>query len=230
MPTIEQQASAYETSRERIDVLARDLGDQALAATVPCCPAWSVKDLVGHLTGLLEDRRDGRMPTAGFDEWTDQQVTRHRDEPIDAVLGTWLAISVEQSEAPPSLAALSFDVVTHEHDLCHAIGVRGDRDTASVKVGADRACQRMAGLLGEADAPGVVLTTEDGEFLAGEPDGAIGLSTTRFAVMRLVTGRMSRRQAEQMSWDGDPAAVLDTLFADGFFTLQPSDVVGAEAT
>ena len=56
----------------------------------------------------------------------------------------------------------------------------------------------------------------------------IALATSPYAFMRLVTGRVSRTQAEAMDWDGDPAAVLDALFADGFFTLQPADVLEAE--
>ncbi len=125
------------------------------------------------------------------------------------------------------MAALSFDVVSHEHDLCHAIGVTGDRDTDSVRVGASRAAMRAASSLDEAGASAVRVTTEQGEQLLGGGGDPIGLETTSFGLMRLVTGRVSDAQARSMRWDGDPDAVLKALFADGFFTLQPTDVPDA---
>jgi hypothetical protein len=35
---------------------------------------------------------------------------------------------------------------------------------------------------------------------------------------------MSRAQAQLLEWDSDPSPVLDALFADGFFALQPYDI------
>ena len=218
-------AASYAASQQRIDAMTRPLDDASLATVVPCCPAWTVKDLVGHLTGLLEDRLAARLPTGGFGDWTAAQVQRHQDQQVDAVLDTWHSLTVERSEAPPSLSALAFDAVTHEHDLCHALGVAGDTTTDSVRVGARRAAERMSSMLTSAGAPGVVVTTEDGDELVAGGTQPIGLGTSKFELMCLVTGRMSRAQAEGLKWDGDTSVVLDALFADGFFTLQPRDVL-----
>jgi uncharacterized protein (TIGR03083 family) len=228
--TVDEQARAYEASRTRVDALVRGCSAGELSTVVPCCPKWTVKDLVGHLTGVLEDRRDKRLPAGGFEAWTSSQVDRHRDEPVDDVLDTWAALPVERNEDVPSLAALSFDVVTHEHDLCHALGIPGDRSSFSVHVGSSRARDRMASMLAEAGAPGVRLTTEEGEHLVEGAMSPIGLTTSTYGFMRLVTGRVSRGQARALAWDGDAAPVLDALFADGFFTLQPVDVIEADAT
>jgi hypothetical protein len=225
MTTIEEQATAYDESRVRIDKLTRTLAAEQLAVTVPCCPAWSVQDLVGHVTGALEDRCAARMPSGGFEEWTAEQVARHRGERVGDTLDRWASLPVEHTTDPPSLAALSFDAVSHEHDLYHALGVTGDRDTFAVRVGSARAVERMGAMLTGAGAPGVRLTTEDGEQLVDGEGTPLALTTTRFDVMRLVTGRVSRSQAEAMAWDGEPAPVLDALFADGFFRLQPRDVL-----
>jgi uncharacterized protein (TIGR03083 family) len=225
--TVEDQADAYEASRTRITALARPLSEEQLATTVQCCPKWTVKDLLGHLTGLLEDRSEHRMPTSGFEAWTDEQVARHRDESVGEVLDRWASLPVERTDDAPSLAALSFDIVTHEHDLCQALQLPGDRDTHSVRVGAGRARERMSSMLTEAGAPGVRLRTEEGEELIEGASAPIGLTTTTYTFLRLVPGRMSRRQAEALDWDGDCAPVLDALFVDRFFALQPSDVVEA---
>ncbi len=229
MATMSEQREAYVASRTRVAEIARPLTAAQLATNVPCCPRWSVKDLVGHLTGVLEDRVEKRLPTSGFEEWTDAQVARHRDEPVGFVLDTWLSQPVEANDDVPSLAALSFDVVSHEHDLCHALGIAGDRSTDSVRVGSARAQDRMSAMLSGAGAPGVLLTTEDGEQLVEGATSPIGLTTTRYDFMRLVTGRKSRQQAIALAWDGDATPVLDALFADGFFALQPVDVMEADA-
>jgi uncharacterized protein (TIGR03083 family) len=222
--TIEEQAEAYRESHERIDALVRRLDAAQLATVVTCCPLWNVKDLVGHLTGVLEDRRDDNMPTGSFGDRTAAQVARNRDETVEAALETWNEATSAGVDEPPVLASISFDVVTHEFDLYQALGFAGDRSTNSVRIGAERSLGRMSSMLTAGGAPGVSVTTEDGTNLAEGVAPPLSLETSRYALMRLTTARMSRRQAESLGWGSDPAPVLDSLFADGFFVLQPADV------
>lgn len=225
MSTIEEQTDAYRASHERIDTLVRSLNRDQLATVVTCCPLWSVKDLIGHLTGVLEDRRDGNMPIGPFSDWTAAQVARHRNEPMESILARWNEVSADSVDAPPSMASLSFDAVTHEFDLYQALGVAGDRSTDSVRVGAERALGRMSSMLKEGSAPGVEVTTEDGTTLAEGGAAPVALETSRYSFMRMTTGRMSRAQAEALGWGSDPTPVLDSLYSDGFFVLQPVDVI-----
>jgi uncharacterized protein (TIGR03083 family) len=225
MSTAEEQTDAYRASHERIDALIRSLDADQLSSVVTCCPLWSVKDLIGHLTGVLEDRRDANMPTGSFGDWTAAQVARHRDEPVELILEKWNEASGAGVDGPPSMASLSFDAVTHEFDLYQALGVAGDRSTDSVRIGAERSLGRMSSMLTEGAAPGVMVTTEDGTNLAEGTSPPLSLETSRYAFMRMTTGRMSRRQAESLGWGSDPAPVLDSLYADGFFVPQPVDIV-----
>jgi uncharacterized protein (TIGR03083 family) len=222
--TIEEQSNAYQASHERIDALVRSLNEEQLSTVVTCCPLWSVKDLIGHLTGVLEDRRASNLPTGSFSQWTAAQVARHRDESIGSILETWNEVMSASVDTPPTLASLSFDAVTHEFDLYQALGVAGDRSTRSVQIGAERALGRMSSMLTESAAPGVRVTTEDGTNVAEGGAPPVGLETSRYSFMRMTTGRMSRAQAESLGWDTDPAPILDSLFSDGFFVLQPVDV------
>jgi uncharacterized protein (TIGR03083 family) len=224
MSTTDEQTRAYEGSHRRIEALARQLNAEQRATVVPCCPLWTVNDLVGHLTGLLEDRRDGNMPSGSFGDWTAAQVARQHDIPMSQLLDKWHELAALDIDGPPSLAALSFDIVTHEHDIYQALGMAGDRATNSVMVGAERARERMSSMLTGGSAPGVLATTEDGTQLSEGAEAPIGLETSRYALLRLATGRMSRAQAASLGWDSDPSPVLDALFADGFFVLQPNDV------
>ena len=226
MSTIEEQTAAYQASHDRIDALVRTLSAEQLATVVTCCPLWRVQDLIAHLTGVLEDRRDGNLPTAGsFDEWTAAQVARHKDEPVGSILERWNEVAAQSVDAPPTMASLFFDAVSHEFDLYQAVGVAGDRSTESVRLGADRALGRMSSMLTEGGAPGVRVTTEDGTNLAEGGAEPVELETSRYSLMRLTTGRMSRGQAESLGWGSDPAPVLKSLFSDGFFVLSPVDVI-----
>ena len=224
MSTTEEQTRAYEASHRRIDALARQLNVEQLATVVPCCPLWTVSDVIGHLTGLLEDRRDANMAGDSFSAWTAAQVARQRDLSISQLLDKWSELAAIDIAGPPSFAALSFDIVTHEHDIYQALGVAGDRSTDSVAVGAERARARMSSMLTEGSAPGVLATTEDGTHLSEGAEAPIGLEASRYVLLRLATGRMSRAQAQLLEWDSDPSPVLDALFADGFFALQPYDI------
>src|ERR1700689_4574757 len=196
MSSVEEQVDAYRASHERIAALVRKLNDEQLSTVVTCCPLWSVKDLVGHLTGVLEDRQAGNMPTGSFSEWTAAQVARHRDEPIQSILERWDEVSALSVDAPPSMASLSFDAVTHEFDLYQALGVACYRSTDSVRFGVERALGRMSAMLTEGAAPGVRVTTEDGTNLAEGGAPPVALETSRYSLMRMTTGRMSRSQAE----------------------------------
>lgn len=224
MSTPEEHGDAYRASRERIDATVRGLDASQLATVVTCCPLWSVRDLIGHLTGVLEDRRDDNMPTGSFGEWTAAQVARHRDESVDSLLESWSGATAAAGGEPSLLASLSFDAVTHEFDLYQALGIAGDRSTQSVRIGAERSLGRLSSMLTAGSAPGVIVTTEDGTNLAEGAQSPLSLETSRYALMRMTTGRMSRRQAESLGWGSDPTPVLDSLWADGFFVPQPVDI------
>src|SRR6266700_514355 len=55
-------AAAYAETQARLAELVRDLPSERLATTVPASPAWDVKDVVAHLTGLAGDVLAGLIP------------------------------------------------------------------------------------------------------------------------------------------------------------------------
>lgn len=223
VPT-EEESAAYDTVRQRVVALTTALDRPDLGRTVGCCPAWTVQELLGHLTGLLEDRRDGRLPGDGdFGRWTDAQVARHRGEPVAETAALWTSLPVTPDESAPSIASLAFDAVTHEFDMYEALGLDGDHHSDAVRMGAQRAEGRMGAMLAAANI-GVALTIDGATRTVGAAAPAVRLETTPFDLMRLVTGRMSDGQARALEWTGDPSDTLAALFADSFFTLQPRDV------
>lgn len=93
------------------------------------------------------------MPTGGFGDWTKAQVERHRGETLETIPDAWNALPNDIGDAPPSFAALSFDVVTQELDINHALGIVGDGSSASVRLGAASARDRMCSMLIDGEDP-----------------------------------------------------------------------------
>ncbi len=51
----------YRDTRERLTSLVSGLDEAALAAPVPTCPGWRVRDVVAHLAAIVEDALAGRL-------------------------------------------------------------------------------------------------------------------------------------------------------------------------
>jgi uncharacterized protein (TIGR03083 family) len=206
---------AYRGVRERITELVRDLDDGALATVVPACPEWSVKDVVAHVCGVVDDALAGRLDGVATDPWTAAQVEARRSAPISDVLAEW-AEKAPAFEAilddigPPGRQAV-FDCVTHEHDVRGALRAPGARDSDAVAV----ALSFLGPALESAGAP-VRVRTADGKSF-GPDDAPATLTAEAFEIIRAATGRRSVDQIRAMDWSGDVDAGL-SAFTWGPFT------------
>ncbi len=202
----------YRDSRERVVALVAPLDDGALDSAVPTCPGWSVRDVVAHLTAVVEDVLAGRLTGPPSDEQTSDQVARFAGRAFPEILALWAEKAppfeelVDAFEVWPAV----LDVATHEHDIRGAISRPGSRDTVAVRLGADRLINLLS--------PPVPLrvTVEDAEFRLGPDNGdEVLLRTNRFEAFRVRMGRRSRGQIADLDWTGDPSAVLDHLVVFG---------------
>ena len=136
----EDVVSAYVDLRDRMIAFLRELPEEVANTTVPHCPSWSVQETVSHMVGVPDALLAGDFDGIASDEWTQRQVERHRGLSLADLADKW----EEQADAfltmlpqipQPSLSQLVFDVVSHEHDVRHAVGRPGSRDSAAVVVG-----------------------------------------------------------------------------------------------
>src|SRR5947207_1997116 len=96
-------AAVYAETRDNLRALVAGLSDEELASNVPATPAWSVRDVVGHLVGearitntgdtpaefrLLESLQDPEQ-AALRDKINGEEVARRRDVPFPKVLEEW---------------------------------------------------------------------------------------------------------------------------------------------
>lgn len=137
---VEDVVNAYAELRDRMIEMLRNLPDNSAAITVPHCPDWTVQETVSHMVGVPEAIMLGDMEGIASDAWTQRQVERHRGESLKDLADTWEAqgeqfLALLRMIPQPSLSQLVFDVSAHEHDVRHAVGQPGGRDSASVAVG-----------------------------------------------------------------------------------------------
>ncbi len=210
-PTASRCASAYRGVRERATGIVRGLDDPAAAAVVPATPAWSVHDLLAHLVGVSRDAVDGRLDGSTSDAWTDAQVQRRRGVPRAALLDEWgeygPLFEVRLARLPAEVGGQAvLDAVTHEHDLRHAVGLPGARDSDAVAV----AFEWMCGARERTGRPALRYRTEVGERVAGVGEPVASLAASRFELLRAATGRRTRAEVLAYGPDRryDPGAVL----------------------
>ena len=201
-------ATTYLDARQRIDDLVRPLDAEALATPVPACPGWSVRDVVSHLAGTVRWAAEGRLRGVPSDEDTAAQVAELADTDLDEVLDGWAAMAPTFAErvAEREVWPAAIDVVTHEHDIRHALRRPGARDTDGVRL--------LSDLLLDWWAPSrpVEVVTERRTVRVG-PDGGdpVRWRTDDFEVLRARMGRRSRAQLAALDWSADPGPVLDEL-------------------
>ena len=172
---------------------------------VPACPAWAVRDVVGHVVGVAEDLFAG-LNGPFNDKQTAQQVDRHRDDDFAQLLDHWAETArpweqgLSATPGPPLL-----DLVTHEHDIRGALGQPGARDDEAVRIISERL------LHFEPPVP-LTIEVEDAVVRLGPSgDDPIVLRTTRWELIRWRMGRRSRKQLAGMDWSADTGPLLDHL-------------------
>jgi hypothetical protein len=135
-------------------------------------------------------------------------VTTRREWPIEELLEEWETngSAVEANAAVLGSAAGQwvYDACTHEHDIRHALGAPGARDTDAVAIAFEWGTDRLGDVLDRAAAIGIVLDTEAGSKAVGTVKPRAAVRVSRFEVVRAMTGRRSVAQMEAYGWAGEP--------------------------
>lgn len=180
---------AYQELRRRMIKLLRDTPSHLGASPVPHCPAWSLHDVAAHLVGVPEDILAGRMKGVTTEAWTQSQVDRHQDHSLTELADIWTdQIASFDAVLPhipsPVNSQMVMDAVTHEHDIRHALGQPGARDSSAVRVG--------LGWLLDAAGDETGLASRLGRSSLGD-----------FDLLRVLSGRRSAEQIAQLDLDPD---------------------------
>ena len=112
---------------------------------------------------------------------------------------------------------MTFDATTHEQDLRGALGAPGGRESDSLAIAYDWAVDRLGERLDAAGNAPMRFETESGTRVAGtgDADATTTLRSSRFDVLRSMSGRRSVAQVEALDWNTAPRPA-DLLLADFF--------------
>ena len=239
----------YAAGRGRITELVSGLSEEQAATRVPCCPEWSIKDVIAHVAGVCDDVLAGRLDGVATDPWTEAQVAARRGRSLPELLAEWAekAPPVEaMAEHVPGRVGSQWvlDVTTHEHDIRGALGAPGARDSEGVAVGfgfmlsgfaTSVAAQGLPPLEVRADGRSYVLGGEGcadlGAVLLGEEppidvpgaEPAATVEAPAFEWVRALTGRRSPDQVRKFTWSGDPEPYIPAM-RFGPFSPSPVDI------
>ena len=230
-------ARAYEETHSSLVALVRDLGDESLALPVPATPAWSVRDVVGHLTGVAADCISGdgwevygavveRSVLTALDARTASQVEARRTVSFDAVLDEWAGLTAQllpflTGERPPAVAApfadrmVVTDVATHAQDVRGALGRPGDRESLGVSAAFSSYAGGLHLRLAGSGLPALRMRYGAKERVVGNGEPGATVSAERFELYRALAGRRSTRQILAFEWTGEPGPYLSLIPAYG---------------
>jgi uncharacterized protein (TIGR03083 family) len=183
---------------------------------VPGSPAWRVRDVVAHLSGLCEDWVAHHLDGYASQSWTDAQVVRFAAYPLAEILGRWdaclrtfAALPDDPMMGPPARWAFG-DAVIHEADLRGALGI-GRVPQEAVELALKGVISRWRQVLATADAPTLLVRAPGlGEWwigIQGDPE-AVTVVAPAYELFRALAGRRTHEQVRSWGWDNDPSPYL----------------------
>ena len=200
-------AAEYRNARERMQQLATDIDDAAASTVVAACPAWTVKDLFAHVTGIAVDLGSGNSPKGDTQAWVDRQVDERRPRSLSSIVDEWSQAAPRFEAmieaAPPQLWGLTYDTVVHEHDLRAAIARPGARDSEGVRVAAELGLNLVKGDLAKAGLPAVRVSFGGREYVVGKGDPELSWSGSAFECLRHLGSRRTADEMRAAGFEGD---------------------------
>lgn len=218
-------AGAYHDIRDRVTILIRSHGAE-VDMFAPATPEWRVRDVVSHMAGICDDILAGNLDDVGTDAWTDGQVSKRREWPVERILSEWdeQGAAVEQimdSFPEVIVGQMIYDATTHEHDIRGALAEPGARDSGGVTIAFEWGTDRFGEVLG--DDGTFTFVTDVGDKSVGSGGALATVRASRFELFRAFTGRRSLAQMRAYEWDGTPAP--ERLVLSDLFQMPEADVL-----
>lgn len=208
---------AYRDLRERVTALLAGRGAEDWERIVPHCPEWTVRQTLAHMAGVVDDAINQNMVGVATPAWTQAHLDKRIGRTGPDILDEWNTyapfVEAVASQRGMALSQLLFDAVTHEHDLRHALGRPGARDSTAVAVGLGFVVSRLVGQPGGGPARIVV---DGSEFIGDAAANKPQLSASAFDIIRSFGSRRSREQVEALDWSSSAPATFDGLAFFGY--------------
>ena len=222
--------ATYRSGMTAMTDLVGRLDDDQLLVPCPQCPGWTIRDVVAHVVHVFGERIGGwpePIATDVFDaamhpdravknaaatrrdEWIEAGVDAFRPRPFSDVLAAWDTAAAEADEVMWTLVT---DLAVHLADIEEALAVAGTRDNAHVAAALGRYSWVCNEHLSNRTLPTVAIIGTDPEFEGGDLDSSHRVTGTTYELLRTITGRRSRREADRaLDWGTTPEPVRTVL-------------------
>lgn len=209
-PSNEQMLQAYVDAAGRLIAVARKAGEDGADVNVPATPAWTVRNVVSHLTSVAHISVNQLGWGEDVQATIDREVAARAGHPIEQITAEWESLldPLAQMMAGQPSGPLVVDAVTHEHDVRAALGADYQDHTAGLKEGLSAMVGwvRYLGLVGES---GLLLTTPTSQALFGGPEVGCRVELpSDWELFRLLGVRRSREQLMSYPAEGDQSLLL----------------------
>lgn len=232
-------AEIYDAARRDLAGLVSGLSREELERPVPATPAWSIRDVVAHVTGVVQGAVAGDFPREFFvalgsehavgilNDWTDRHVADRRQRPLQDVLEEWEKATAAvapmiRGETPWPEEVVLFagrvlvtDLTIHQQDVYGALGLVKDRDTPQIRIGFATYAGGVDLRIKASGGPALRLVNEHKEVVAGEGEPGASVRAPRFELFRALSGRRNPDQVRAYEWDGDPDPFLELFYPYG---------------
>ena len=221
------QAIWTDTQQRTLALVREHAGD--MGATVPACPDWTAKDLVGHMVGVDTDAANGDVDEDFSDSWTDTHVKRRADTSLEDVVAEWEATRAKADElfaaAPEGLrTGMVVDASVHEQDLRGALARPGAKDQPGLRVALDMFAEGFASRVSEHGLPTLQVDAGDWTRTFGEGEPAVRVAVSEYDFGRALSGRRSPAQVRTWAWSDPQASEQYEPYLSGFGSLRDSDL------
>jgi uncharacterized protein (TIGR03083 family) len=197
----------YQATRGRICDLVADLHETEARAPVPPCPAWTVHDVLAHVTGLASALGNRQLPSGDQQTWLDGLVEQRRGRSVGELVDEWQAAGAAIDAFLAGMGAggsqLVYDAVSHEHDIRLALGRPGARDSSGVHACAEAMSRLLAADLAKAGLPAVRVTSDGRTWDVGDGEPELAIELEPFELIRVFGSRRSEAQLRALPWRGD---------------------------
>jgi uncharacterized protein (TIGR03083 family) len=231
-------AAAYEETHVAILAVLDGQSDGPLSTVIPACPAWTIRQLVAHMTGVAADAIAARFPVVNphgpwaerqpiIDAFTARHVTTRQGMATREVLAEWAdhvpvltrMLRGEQAFPAGSIPIIDWmvvcDIAAHNQDLRGALNLPGNRESAGVALSLTRYIAGVSQRIAAAGLPALRLCTEHGEHIAGHGSPSSTVTATQWELFRALCSRRSPPQIRSLRWSGDAEKYLPLLPAYG---------------
>ncbi len=208
--------ATYRAVRDELVAALRSIDEATAGAIVPACPAWSVKDVASHLSGLNAELLADVAGPLGSDEATARQVADRASLSLSEVLDEWnsldAALHRRFGENLDRATALLADLVVHVYDLEELLAQPTVAAAAATPMSAHRYIPLLQDRVADVTQTALTITLDDGSHWPA-PDAemadAVAVETSAHRFLRGVAGRLTRADVEAFSWSADPSDILD---------------------